>query len=69
MVGCLIQQAAGWDNRVRVYTWPKAKPLAILETHTSAVNALAWSPPLQVRASARCQVPLPAPVADAGAGW
>lgn len=38
---------AGWDNRVRIFSWPKIKPLAILESHASAINCLAWSASLR----------------------
>ena len=37
---------AGWDNRVRLFSWPKMNALAILESHTSAINCLVWSRPL-----------------------
>jgi len=37
---------AGWDNRVRLFSWPKMTPLAILESHTAAINFLVWSAPL-----------------------
>lgn len=33
----------GWDNRVRLFTWPKASPLAILEYHRAAINVVVWS--------------------------
>lgn len=44
---------AGWDNRVRLFSWPKMKPLAILESHTSAINCLVWSRPLPSLGSIR----------------
>jgi WD40 repeat protein len=34
---------AGWDNRVRLFSWPKCSPLAILGYHRAAVNVVSWS--------------------------
>ena len=52
---------AGWDHRVRLFTLHTAKPtpLAVLDFHTAAVHALAFSPhrlDLLATASADCRV-------------
>ena len=48
-----IVATAGWDNRVRLYSWPKFIPLAILDVHAKPVSVLAWSEPIAAKANAR----------------
>ena len=41
-----IMVTGGWDSRVRVFSWKnpaKLKPLAVLDFHTEAVEAMAFS--------------------------
>lgn len=42
-----ILATGGWDSRLRLFSWPKMKPLAILERHRAGISALSWSQPLQ----------------------
>jgi len=39
-----ILASAGWDKRVRLFSWNHVKPLAILKYHTAPVNCLGFSP-------------------------
>nr|XP_054749397.1 guanine nucleotide-binding protein subunit beta-like protein 1 [Lytechinus pictus] len=38
-----ILVSGGWDSRVRVWTWKKLKPLAVLNHHSETVNSLDFS--------------------------
>ncbi|XP_028396534.1 guanine nucleotide-binding protein subunit beta-like protein 1 [Dendronephthya gigantea] len=40
---CKIFATAGWDCKLRVFSWKSLKPLAILNYHTQTVNALTFS--------------------------
>uniref|UniRef100_A0A4W6EMS6 Guanine nucleotide binding protein (G protein), beta polypeptide 1-like n=1 Tax=Lates calcarifer TaxID=8187 RepID=A0A4W6EMS6_LATCA len=35
--------SAGWDHRVRVFSWKKLRPLAVLQYHTDMVLSVAFS--------------------------
>jgi len=39
-----IFATAGWDHRVRIYSWKKYNPLAILKYHTESVYSIDFSP-------------------------
>lgn len=55
-----IFASAGWDHRVRVFSWKTGKPLAILKYHTLGVSSLAFSDVdnLMVSASQDCKIAL-----------
>lgn len=38
-----ILASAGWDHRVRVFSWKKLRPLAVLQHHTDMVLTVAFS--------------------------
>uniref|UniRef100_A0A1A8FYP3 Guanine nucleotide binding protein (G protein), beta polypeptide 1-like n=2 Tax=Nothobranchius korthausae TaxID=1143690 RepID=A0A1A8FYP3_9TELE len=40
---CRILASAGWDNRVRIFSWKKFRPLAVLQYHTDMVLSVAFS--------------------------
>jgi WD40 repeat protein len=35
--------SAGWDHRVRLYSWKTCKPLAVLVAHTETIHGLAFA--------------------------
>ncbi|CAB4002349.1 guanine nucleotide-binding subunit beta 1 [Paramuricea clavata] len=40
---CKIFATAGWDHKLRIFSWKSLKPLAILNYHTQSVDAVAFS--------------------------
>ncbi|KAK9867865.1 hypothetical protein WJX84_002684 [Apatococcus fuscideae] len=36
--------SGGWDGRIRIFTYPKGRPLAVLQHHTKAITAVAFHP-------------------------
>uniref|UniRef100_A0A1A8HYC3 Guanine nucleotide binding protein (G protein), beta polypeptide 1-like n=1 Tax=Nothobranchius kuhntae TaxID=321403 RepID=A0A1A8HYC3_NOTKU len=38
-----ILASAGWDDRVRIFSWKKLRPLAVLQYHTDMVLSVAFS--------------------------
>uniref|UniRef100_A0A1A7Z705 Guanine nucleotide binding protein (G protein), beta polypeptide 1-like n=1 Tax=Iconisemion striatum TaxID=60296 RepID=A0A1A7Z705_9TELE len=38
-----ILASAGWDHRVRIFSWKKLRPLAVLQYHTDMVFSVAFS--------------------------
>jgi len=47
-----IYATAGWDHRVRVFSWKKNTPLAVLKFHTAPVNCVAFQPQSNLLAAA-----------------
>lgn len=50
-LGCCISRpdskiyaTGGWDNRIRIFSWNKHKPLAVLDYHANSVSCLHYSP-------------------------
>ncbi|XP_071944079.1 guanine nucleotide-binding protein subunit beta-like protein 1 [Antedon mediterranea] len=41
-----IFTTGGWDNRIRLFSFQKCKPLAVLDYHTESILSLAFSYPL-----------------------
>ncbi|MCJ8747106.1 hypothetical protein PDJAM_G00149750 [Pangasius djambal] len=44
---CKIVAAAGWDGSVRIFSWKKMKPLAVLQHHKDLVHSVAFSDHLE----------------------
>ncbi|XP_018019005.1 guanine nucleotide-binding protein subunit beta-like protein 1 [Hyalella azteca] len=49
-LGCCISRpdsklyaTGGWDNRIRIFSWHKHKPLAVLDYHANSVSCLHYS--------------------------
>ncbi|KAM9858673.1 guanine nucleotide-binding protein subunit beta-like protein 1 [Aulostomus maculatus] len=38
-----LMASAGWDHRVRIFSWKKLRPLAVLQYHTDMVLSVAFS--------------------------
>ncbi|XP_005054983.1 PREDICTED: guanine nucleotide-binding protein subunit beta-like protein 1 isoform X2 [Ficedula albicollis] len=38
-----ILATAGWDHRIRIFSWKKLKPLAVLDYHTATVHCVSFS--------------------------
>ncbi|KAK9821195.1 hypothetical protein WJX74_008738 [Apatococcus lobatus] len=36
--------AGGWDGKIRIFTYPKGRPLAVLQHHSKAITAIAFQP-------------------------
>ncbi|XP_033102242.1 guanine nucleotide-binding protein subunit beta-like protein 1 [Anneissia japonica] len=41
-----IFATGGWDSRIRLFTFKKCKPLAVLDYHTESIVSMAFSSPL-----------------------
>lgn len=50
--------SAGWDHRVRLYSWAALTPLAVLPLHTDTVHSVAFAPQgLQSAVYSNCKLP------------
>eukprot|EP00911_Craspedida_sp_UC1_P002017 UC1_evm1s1557 len=40
--------SGGWDGQVRLFSWPRFRPLAILSAHRAGISSVVFSAPLDI---------------------